>query len=410
MFANRLRSVLLVICLCITGAWLHAQSATPQTEAPSPAHTHQATPRPEITKPAITKPAITATPTPAEPQKLVCENPDWDFPKTIEGEKLTHDFVVKNVSNTQVMIKRVRATCGCTAATAGKNVLEPGEETNINVKFDTTGRPGKQTKYIYVYSDDTEGQMLKMKIAGEITRKPAPQFQLSQYSWNLLTVEAVEVKKVTLEISNTGEEPLVIKSLVSSTPNLTANLAGSPNIDPGQKVSLDLAYTPDLQALNIREKVTIETNDPKRPTFILNVYGRLQYEKKGFSVLILGVKEEGTLSTIDLHLNNPDDAPMTVKFPDAEAPAGITLPGKTIRKFTVKVPSDRLKPAAAAGSAEGPTTAVRSYLKAEVDIPLPSAQSAIPGPPPPAGGPADKGPTPAEQTPDAAKGAPAKVQ
>ena len=147
--------------------------------------------------------------------KIECTDPVWDFGKVMEGEKQIHDFKIKNTGDEVLEIKRVRGSCGCTAAKPSTNSLKPGEEAEINVNFNTSGRSGKQTKYVYVYTNDADQNMFKLTVTGEIQRKPAPRIIIRPSSWSLQNTEPGKTMRTTITIMNTGEEPLEIKSITT---------------------------------------------------------------------------------------------------------------------------------------------------------------------------------------------------
>lgn len=81
---------------------------------------------------------------------LICSNPLKELGLLTFGRPYFFNYIVKNESNVVVSIHRVVAGCSsCTIASADKEVLKPGEETQISVQF-TPGNTGKQTKKIIV--------------------------------------------------------------------------------------------------------------------------------------------------------------------------------------------------------------------------------------------------------------------
>lgn len=77
-----------------------------------------------------------------------------DFGNVKSGEKATYAFILKNEGENNLHIRKVKASCGCTATQPGKKVLKAGEETEIKVTFNTHGRHGKQHKTITVITND----------------------------------------------------------------------------------------------------------------------------------------------------------------------------------------------------------------------------------------------------------------
>jgi len=73
-----------------------------------------------------------------------------DFGSVPRGPTLQHSFLLRNTTDSIVVIGNVRVSCGCVTASALKTVLQPGEETSIAVSMDTTRFTGPKTVTIYV--------------------------------------------------------------------------------------------------------------------------------------------------------------------------------------------------------------------------------------------------------------------
>jgi hypothetical protein len=94
----------------------------------------------------------------------------WDFGEVKEGQIVRHDFVVKNESQKTINIIEVKTTCGCTGSKIGKNTLLPGEETLLEVQFNTKGYSGLAEKYIYVQTDDLDNALLTFIIKAKVIK------------------------------------------------------------------------------------------------------------------------------------------------------------------------------------------------------------------------------------------------
>ncbi|OGU53926.1 MAG: hypothetical protein A2V66_16955 [Ignavibacteria bacterium RBG_13_36_8] len=100
--------------------------------------------------------------------KIFAEQSLYDFGKIKAGEKVSRDFVVQNKGGDTLIIKNVRASCGCTAVKPEKSNLLPGESTKINVIFNSSGRKGHQKKYVYVFSNDVANPELRLSFTADI--------------------------------------------------------------------------------------------------------------------------------------------------------------------------------------------------------------------------------------------------
>jgi len=76
-----------------------------------------------------------------------------DFGKIKSGEKITYAFKFKNTGKSVLIISNVSTSCGCTVSAYPKQPIKPGEESSVDVSFDSSGRHGLQTKSITVYTN-----------------------------------------------------------------------------------------------------------------------------------------------------------------------------------------------------------------------------------------------------------------
>jgi hypothetical protein len=76
-----------------------------------------------------------------------------DFGKIKSGEKITFAFKFKNTGKSALIISNVSTSCGCTVSAYPKQPINPGEESSVDVSFDSTGKHGLQTKSISVYTN-----------------------------------------------------------------------------------------------------------------------------------------------------------------------------------------------------------------------------------------------------------------
>jgi hypothetical protein len=90
----------------------------------------------------------------------------YDFGKVRQGDKIEYTFKFKNTGKSDLIIRKTKASCGCTAVNVGNEVIKPGEEGNIKIIFDTHGKSGNQNKSVTVTTNipDVEGQEKRSEI------------------------------------------------------------------------------------------------------------------------------------------------------------------------------------------------------------------------------------------------------
>jgi Protein of unknown function (DUF1573) len=77
----------------------------------------------------------------------------YDFGKIKQGEKISYSFKFKNTGSTPLIISSASASCGCTVPSYPEEPIQPGQESKIDVVFDSNGKMGMQTKTITLVSN-----------------------------------------------------------------------------------------------------------------------------------------------------------------------------------------------------------------------------------------------------------------
>lgn len=96
---------------------------------------------------------------------------DYNFGQIKRGEKVSYSYKFKNVGKTPLIIANAEATCGCTVPEVPKQPIKPGDEGEIKVVFDSTGKPaGLQDKVITITSN-AAAPVVQVHLKGEILDK-----------------------------------------------------------------------------------------------------------------------------------------------------------------------------------------------------------------------------------------------
>jgi len=90
----------------------------------------------------------------ANAPKITIDNKTFDFSEIKQGVKVEHEFALTNSGKTDLHIRKIRASCGCTAVNPEKNVIKPGESTTLKVTFNSAGKIGNQNKSITLITND----------------------------------------------------------------------------------------------------------------------------------------------------------------------------------------------------------------------------------------------------------------
>ncbi|MDI3525879.1 MAG: hypothetical protein PWR03_62 [Tenuifilum sp.] len=94
----------------------------------------------------------------------------YDFGTVKQGDPVKYDFIMKNSGKSDLIIRKIKASCGCTTATPSQKVLKPGESTNISASFRTSGYSGRQGKTITVITNDPKNPTMILRLTGTVEK------------------------------------------------------------------------------------------------------------------------------------------------------------------------------------------------------------------------------------------------
>jgi hypothetical protein len=86
------------------------------------------------------------------------------------------EFKFKNLGKSDLIIRHIRASCGCTAIQQGiqGQGIKPGETGSIKATFNSGSYKGKVTKAIYVYTNDPKNPESVLMLNADVDQDAAP--------------------------------------------------------------------------------------------------------------------------------------------------------------------------------------------------------------------------------------------
>ncbi|MGM0464356.1 MAG: DUF1573 domain-containing protein [Bacteroidota bacterium] len=96
------------------------------------------------------------------------ETTRYDFGEINQREKADIEFKFKNSGKSDLIIRKVRSSCGCTTVTPANTTIKPGESSTIKAVFDAGVRKGKQHKVITVITNDPENSQVSLVVSGTV--------------------------------------------------------------------------------------------------------------------------------------------------------------------------------------------------------------------------------------------------
>ena len=85
-----------------------------------------------------------------------------------QGDKVHYTFVLKNSGHRNLIIRRLKTSCGCTVVSPEKRLITPGESVPLKVTFDSEGKRGRQNKAITVITNDPKQSTSILRISANV--------------------------------------------------------------------------------------------------------------------------------------------------------------------------------------------------------------------------------------------------
>jgi hypothetical protein len=92
----------------------------------------------------------------------------YNFDTIPSGRKVKIEFPIYNTGNSDLIIRSVKPTCGCTAVIPLKNIISPGDSTQIMVEFNSLGFTGLNKKGVTIITNDPKNYKQFLWVIGYI--------------------------------------------------------------------------------------------------------------------------------------------------------------------------------------------------------------------------------------------------
>lgn len=211
--------------------------------------------------------------------RLVFDAPRHDFGRFDEGEVVTYTFAFTNAGDAPLVLSDVEASCGCTTPEWTREAVAPGAMGQIQVAFDSHGRPGPFEKTVRVAPES--GEAVTLRITGEVVSVfvargvPMGALTFETDHREVGEVPVTERLQTVFRFQHTGNRPLRIESAHLGTEVGDVIYPQRP-VFPGDVAAI-LVNVEDPSALGetFDLSVTVLTDDPQQSEKRLRVTGRL---------------------------------------------------------------------------------------------------------------------------------------
>ena len=107
----------------------------------------------------------------AKAPKIEVDNTSFDFGTITSGDKVEHMYKITNTGKSDLIIRKVKSSCGCTAVLPSSKVIHPGETSDLKTVFNSRGKKGRQYKSVTVITNAPESPTTTLRIGGMIEQQ-----------------------------------------------------------------------------------------------------------------------------------------------------------------------------------------------------------------------------------------------
>ncbi len=212
----------------------------------------------------------------------VCRAENWaakmfettghDFRAVGRGAKCEHRFKFTNLYQEEIHVAAVRSSCGCTTPRITADTLKTHETSSIIATFNTESFVGQKQAVITVVFDRPYYAEVQLKVSGfirtDITFDPA------EVAFG--EIGSGQPSEQDIVITHTGDTKWQITDVRSHCDDLQVQLS-EPTVTPGMvRYRMRVKVLDSMPAGDVRERLTLISNDRDFPTTEMSVTGRVR--------------------------------------------------------------------------------------------------------------------------------------
>jgi Protein of unknown function (DUF1573) len=211
---------------------------------------------------------------PAAPQpKIVVPQPNHDFETRPRGDKLQHDFEIRNEGAAPLEVREVRPACGCTVVEFDRTIA-PGTAGKVRAVLDTREFAGGIAKTIQVLSNDPATPQLTLTLKANVKPLVAVTPGYARYNY----VQHEVPGTLTQYLWAQDDHDLKILRVESPYPFLKTSFreATAEERKPegkGRQWRVDTTIQPDAAIGALGDFVLVHTNHPKDKVLRIPISG-----------------------------------------------------------------------------------------------------------------------------------------
>lgn len=204
--------------------------------------------------------------------ELIVDQGSFNFGSVAQGRKVQHAFRIRNGGDAPLQIKKLEASCGCTAVKPSTSVIPPGKSAKIDVTFDSSSFSGKVVKTVTLTSNAGKSPSYTFSMEGTVTEE----LQVTPRQLSLGPVSSSFATKGVLKVTNHGASKIKLLAVnVTSSSLQIKPVIRNGELDPGETGTIEITAQAKPEAKVLSGYLHIVTNSAQKKEITVPVYGSM---------------------------------------------------------------------------------------------------------------------------------------
>jgi len=271
----------------------------------------------------------------------------WDYGTVERSQVMSHIFKLRNHGGQTLRISAVKSECDCLAVSLSKSFLQPGEQADLVVTFDSS-KSGPNQETISICSNDPAVPVMRLMVQGFV-KPPILLTSPSFIDYGLIRHGSSAVR--SLFVPQYPDESIRITKIDSDSKWLTATVRARTEDNPGYELLLVLV--PEAPIGKLHGELVIHTTHYAQKTIRIivtaDVYGNIDLDSDSF---FLGLVKKGDEKKCAVTISTVHKDPLKIEKIDNPLPhLSVDIKPKVEGKEYILTAA--LKPDAPAGNIKG---------------------------------------------------------
>lgn len=96
---------------------------------------------------------------------------NFDFGEVMEGDVIEKDFEFNNIGKSDLIIRKIKASCGCTTVEPADKIVKPGKSSSVKASVKTSGFTGRIAKTITIITNDPVNPSVVIRMTATVLTK-----------------------------------------------------------------------------------------------------------------------------------------------------------------------------------------------------------------------------------------------